>query len=67
MLCCTIKLDKCQRMFYSTFIDVVKQNDQCPHALHILIYTGSLINVLKAFLITSLVLTSTNKDDGFLA
>ena len=54
-------------MFYSTFMDVVKQNDQCPHALHILIYKGSLINVLKAFLVTSLVLTPTNKDDGFLA
>ena len=37
--------------FIQTFIDVVKQNDQCPHALHILIYKGSLINVLKAFLI----------------
>lgn len=51
--------------FIQTFIDVVKQNDQCPHALHILIYKGSLINVLKAFL-TSLVLTSTNNDGWFL-
>ena len=53
--------------FNKIIIDVVKQNDQCPHALHILIYKGSLINVLKAFLITSLVLTSTNTEDGVFA
>ena len=53
--CCVAlsSLDKCQRSFIQTFIDVVKQNDQCPHALHILIYKGSLINVLKAFLTTA--------------